>query len=241
MFRHDEEREIMDLKRQASAPLYEAIETFRKKRIVPFDVPGHKRGRGNPELVDLLGERCVGIDVNSMKPLDNLCHPVSVIKEAEELLKNNDILVTKRRNYYIETIYDHYVHTLYPEPLDETRKIIEEKCPEYLPAFDKHMKGKTMHAFNMFVMKKEYFDAYCEWLFDILFELTKRFEGTEYNSFHARYPGRISELLLDVWMNENGYAYKEVPFVYMEKIDMFKKGMGFLKAKFLHKKYGESF
>lgn len=75
----------MDLKRQASAPLYEAIEKFRKKRIVPFDVPGHKRGRGNPELADLLGERCVGIDVNSMKPLDNLCHPVSVIKEAEEL------------------------------------------------------------------------------------------------------------------------------------------------------------
>ena len=53
---------------------------------MPFDVPGHKRGRGNPELVDLLGERCVGIDVNSMKPLDNLCHPVSVIKEAEELM-----------------------------------------------------------------------------------------------------------------------------------------------------------
>ncbi|MDY6104937.1 MAG: aminotransferase class I/II-fold pyridoxal phosphate-dependent enzyme [Acetatifactor sp.] len=75
----------MDLRRQTSAPLYEAIERFRKKRIVPFDVPGHKRGRGNPELVDLLGERCVGIDVNSMKPLDNLCHPVSVIKEAEEL------------------------------------------------------------------------------------------------------------------------------------------------------------
>ncbi|MCR5216651.1 MAG: aminotransferase class V-fold PLP-dependent enzyme [Lachnospiraceae bacterium] len=75
----------MDLTRQASAPLYEAMERFRKKRIVPFDVPGHKRGRGNPELIDLLGERCVGIDVNSMKPLDNLSHPVSVIKEAEEL------------------------------------------------------------------------------------------------------------------------------------------------------------
>ena len=75
----------MDLKKQASAPLYEAIEKFRKKRIVPFDVPGHKRGRGNPELLDLLGERCVSIDVNSMKPLDNLCHPISVIKEAEEL------------------------------------------------------------------------------------------------------------------------------------------------------------
>ena len=54
-------------------------------RVVPFDVPGHKRGRGNPELTEFLGQKCVGVDVNSMKPLDNLCHPVSVIREAEEL------------------------------------------------------------------------------------------------------------------------------------------------------------
>ena len=53
--------------------------------MVPFDVPGHKRGRGNPELVKLLGKQCVELDVNSMKPLDNLCHPISVIKEAEDL------------------------------------------------------------------------------------------------------------------------------------------------------------
>lgn len=70
---------------QKRAPIYEALEEFRRNRVVPFDVPGHKHGRGNPELVGLLGERCVSIDVNSMKPLDNLCHPVSVIKEAEEL------------------------------------------------------------------------------------------------------------------------------------------------------------
>ena len=70
---------------QSRAPIHEALEKFRKKRVVPFDVPGHKRGRGNKELKDFLGETCVGIDVNSMKPLDNLCHPVSVIKEAEQL------------------------------------------------------------------------------------------------------------------------------------------------------------
>lgn len=75
----------MDRNRQKRAPIYEALERFRKQRVVPFDVPGHKRGRGNPELVQLLGEKCVGLDVNSMKPLDNLCHPVSVIREAEEL------------------------------------------------------------------------------------------------------------------------------------------------------------
>lgn len=70
---------------QNRAPVYEALEKFRRQRIVPFDVPGHKHGRGNPELVELLGQQCVSIDVNSMKPLDNLCHPVSVIREAEEL------------------------------------------------------------------------------------------------------------------------------------------------------------
>ena len=75
----------MDREAQKRAPIYEALERFKRKRVVPFDVPGHKRGRGNPELVQLLGEKCVGLDVNSMKPLDNLCHPASVIREAEEL------------------------------------------------------------------------------------------------------------------------------------------------------------
>ena len=75
----------MNIEKQRSAPVYEALERFRRQRVVPFDVPGHKRGRGNPELVRLLGEQCVSLDVNSMKPLDNLCHPVSVILEAENL------------------------------------------------------------------------------------------------------------------------------------------------------------
>ena len=70
---------------QSRAPIYEALENFRQMRVVPFDVPGHKHGRGNPELSKFLGDRCVEVDVNSMKPLDNLCHPVSVIREAEKL------------------------------------------------------------------------------------------------------------------------------------------------------------
>lgn len=70
---------------QNRAPIYEALQRFKKMRIVPFDVPGHKRGRGNAELTEFLGQSCLDVDVNSMKPLDNLCHPVSVIREAESL------------------------------------------------------------------------------------------------------------------------------------------------------------
>ena len=70
---------------QNKAPIYEALKWYKNQRIVPFDVPGHKQGRGNKQLKEFLGEDCLSVDVNSMKPLDNLCHPTSVIKEAEEL------------------------------------------------------------------------------------------------------------------------------------------------------------
>ena len=43
---------------QRRAPIYEALERFRQMRVVPFDVPGHKRGRGNPELTAFLGQQC---------------------------------------------------------------------------------------------------------------------------------------------------------------------------------------
>ncbi|MGI5848543.1 MAG: aminotransferase class I/II-fold pyridoxal phosphate-dependent enzyme [Christensenellales bacterium] len=70
---------------QTKTPILSALQAYKRRRVVPFDVPGHKQGRGTPELRDFLGEKCVSIDVNSMKPLDNLCHPISVIKEAEAL------------------------------------------------------------------------------------------------------------------------------------------------------------
>ena len=65
---------------QQRAPLLEAMQAHRLNRVVRFDVPGHKGGRGNHELAEFLGADCVRMDVNSMKNLDNLCHPVSVIR-----------------------------------------------------------------------------------------------------------------------------------------------------------------
>lgn len=161
--------------------------------------------------------------------------------QVEKLLENTDIILPKKRKYYIENLYDHYKHTMYIEPLDETRKIIEEQCPEYLTEFDKLHKRTSAHMFNMFIMKKEYLDKYCEWLFKILFELEKRIDPKQYDAFHARYLGRISELLLDVWINTNNLSYKEIKVIDMQNVNWFKKGFSFLKAKFTGKKYGESF
>ena len=173
-------------------------------------------------------------------PEERIEHVLSK-KEVEELLKETDIILPKQRNYYIENLYDHYKHTMYIEPLDETRKIIEEKYPDYLNEFDKLHKRKKAHMFNMFIMKKEILDDYCKWLFDILFELEKRVDSSQYDSFHKRFFGRVSELLLDVYINTNNLKYKEVKVIDIENVNWFKKGRSFLKAKFTGKKYDKSF
>ena len=175
--------------------------------------------------------------INKKKLFDS----VLTLEEADRILNDVDIIVPNLRKYYIENLYSHYSNTLYVEPLDITGKIIEEKYPEYKNEFDKLHKRTSAHMFNMFIMKKEKFDEYCNWLFDILFELEKRVDNDKYDTFHARFYGRISELLLDVWLNTNDYSYKSVKVMSMEKVDWMEKGTSFLKAKFKIEKYGKSF
>lgn len=162
-------------------------------------------------------------------------------QEASGLLENTDIILPKKRHYYIETLYNHYKHTLYIEPLDETKKVISELYPEYIPFFNKLYTRRSAHMFNMFIMKKEILDNYCTWLFTILEELESRIDTTNYDQFHARFYGRISELLLDVYLNKNNLKYQEINVMHMEKINWLKKGSSFIKAKLTNKKYDKSF
>lgn len=152
-----------------------------------------------------------------------------------------DVIVPKARNYVIETIGDHYRHTLPGEQLDATRNVIEGVCPEYLPAFDTEMAGTRAHMFNMLVAKADVFDAYCEWLFPLLSNAECCLGTKSYDAFNVRWPGRISELLLDTWLATNEVAWAEMPTVSPEPVNWYAKGKGFLGAKFLGKKYGQSF
>lgn len=170
--------------------------------------------------------------------------PIShVLTEAEavRLLTGKDGILPGKRKYYIENLYSHYVHTMHPEPLDITGEIIREKYPAYADAFEGLKKRTSAHMFNMMILRKDHLDAYCTWLFDILFELERRVDATAYDAFHARFFGRVSELLLDVWLSRQGLDVVEVPVIGMEKTNWFKKGGSFLMAKFFGKKYDKSF
>lgn len=162
-------------------------------------------------------------------------------KEASALLEKYEAILPKKRQYYIENLYSHYANTLQIKPLDITGEIIKEQYPTYYPAFEQLKKRTGAHMFNMLIMRKDVLDRYCEWLFAILFELEKRVPTDGMDSFHARFFGRVSELLLDVWIETEGIRYTEYPFVYTEKVNKLKKGIAFLRAKFFKEKYGKSF
>ena len=152
-------------------------------------------------------------------------------REITDILKTTDVILPKKRSYYIETSYSHYIHAHHKEDLGVTEQIITEKYPEYLDAYNRVMNSSKGHRFNMFVMKKEIFDSYCKWLFDILFELEKRLDISDYSVNDARVFGFVAERILDVWIQKNQIDYKEIPYVFMEKQNWIKKVGAFLRRK----------
>ncbi len=170
-------------------------------------------------------------------------------KEVRFLIKKGyKVIVPRKRRYYIESLYSHYVHTYQAEELDKTREIIEEYCPEYLDSFDTVLEKTSGYMFNMMIMERSLLNDYCTWLFNILDMLVERVDSSNMSDFEKRYPGRISELIFNVWLDQKvktGVISKdeiaELPFIYMEKVNKIKKGTAFLKAKFMHKGYDKSF
>ncbi|MFC6177404.1 DUF4422 domain-containing protein [Companilactobacillus huachuanensis] len=153
--------------------------------------------------------------------------------DIEQLLTDHDVILPKKRNYYIETNYSHYIHAHHEEPLIETRNILVETYPQYLESFDAVMDRNKAHMFNMFVMKKEQFNAYATWLFDVLGQLETRINISDYSVQEARVFGFVAELMMDVWIETNQINYVEAKWSMTGKKQTFKKAYNFLLRKFV--------
>jgi len=150
-----------------------------------------------------------------------------------ELIKKYDVILPRKRNYFIETVWSQYKNAHNIRDLEETRKIVEDKYPEYLISFDRVMNDKKLHLYNMFIMRKKDFDDYCEWLFDILFELENRIDISQYNNYQRRVFGFISERLFNVWLDYKNCKKVELDIIHIERINWIRKIISFLKRKFL--------
>ena len=113
------------------------------------------------------------------KKTKDLFQSVLTYDQIKPYLGKIKVFSPNKRKYYIESLYDHYKHTHYIEQLDETREIIAKLYPDYIDSFDQVVKRTYGYMFNMMIMQKDLLDAYCRWLFDILFELKDRMESNE--------------------------------------------------------------
>ena len=152
--------------------------------------------------------------------------------DYEKLLQSYDVILPKKRNYYIETVRSQYEHAHSKRDLDEVQTIIAERCPEYSEAFTKVMGRTKLHILNMFAMKKELFDEYCEWLFSIFFELEKRIDISGYNNYQARVYGFLGERLFNVWLEKQQLKVIEVNVVSLEPVKWSAKIINFVCRKF---------
>ena len=159
--------------------------------------------------------------------------------ELSALLDRHDAILPKPRNYFIESTYSQYAHAHHAQDLDVTRTILARNHPECLASFDAVMKSTRGHRFNMFVMKRALFDAYCAWLFDVLFELERQLDISAYSSYDARVFGFVGERLLDVWLDgtPEGRSARivEMPVLHLESQCWPKKVVRFLCRKFFSK------
>lgn len=173
----------------------------------------------------------------SKKIYSNIDNVLS-LAEIKGLLKKADIILPKKRNYYYETVYKHYVNSqksrkdMHTNDLETLKKIIKNYYPEYLEAYNKVMNRKKIHMFHIFIMNREKFNEYCEFLFDIAFKLEEELENIRIDK--TRYIGAITEFLMDIWIEKNNYKYVETNLMELERKNLIRRIILILKRKFIN-------
>ncbi|CAI2649318.1 hypothetical protein AKUA2003_12450 [Apilactobacillus kunkeei] len=154
------------------------------------------------------------------------------IKDIDKILQTYDLILPKKRNYVIETSYSHYIHAHMKEGLDVTENVIKENFPEYLESYNKVLQRRKAHMFNMFISSSKIFDDYSSWLFNVLSIVEKNIDISEWNQSESRIFGYISELLMDVWLDQHkDLKYKELRVGFIGNQHWIKKISNFIYRK----------
>ena len=146
------------------------------------------------------------------------CVEPQIIKK---LLSEYDIILPERLEFKDQTLYSQYEKYHHITDLNLAMNIIKEKYPEMSPYVDKLKEQNRGYFYNMFIMRKELFDEYAEFMFTILFELSRRIpDRSRRNLYQQRIEGFIAERIANVFfnylVNERGLFIKEVPVVQLD-------------------------
>lgn len=134
-----------------------------------------------------------------------LCHYRRYLSISDNIKKipNSDIDVILPTPVLVyPNAYSH--HTLYIKNDDwrNMMSVLKRMYPDYYEASKAIFSERTFYLHNIWIMKKEHLDKFCEWLFSILFEVEKLCEpyGTVR---HDRYMGYLGESLTSLYFLYN--------------------------------------
>ena len=130
----------------------------------------------------------------------------------EKLLSKYDIILPVARHWRVSNTQQYGDYHI-AKDWEMLRQIIKERHPEYLPAFEKTMDHSNKSVgYNMFITLWKHFDAYSEWLFDILFEVEKRVPPID-DPIQSRIYGYMSERLINVFCEHHHLKIKSIPLI----------------------------
>lgn len=132
-------------------------------------------------------------------------------EELDQIFRTHDIILAPPISYPV-SLDIHYAVSHNKEDILELRKIVERLYPDYIDAFDEVMTGNKLSLCNMFVMRKETFNHYSKWLFDILFELEKKGKVWD-DPYQARVYGFLSERLLNIYVKRHNMKVRHRPLI----------------------------
>ena len=142
--------------------------------------------------------------------LDSMSYDIIKNDDLYGILHKNDVIMARNITvpYNLRTEYSYILNSYDYKIL---KQVIMDMYPDYVYDFERIMYyGNKYSAFNMMVMKWEYYDDYCNWLFSILFELENRIDISNYKGYYARIYGYISERLLNVYVLHNSLKVKKL-------------------------------
>lgn len=125
----------------------------------------------------------------------------------ENLVTKYDIILPEKRDITsmpekCESNREQFLSSgfLHKKDLDIMMDVIQKKYPDYYSYAEKYLQDSKTYLNNMFIMKKDLFNQYCTWLFDILFECEKRIDYKDYSVEAIRTPGHLAERLLNIYL-----------------------------------------
>lgn len=132
--------------------------------------------------------------------------------DLEELLEKYDIILPTARHWRVSNTQQYNNYHI-AKDWETLRQIIKKRSPQYIPAFEKTMDHSNKAVgYNMFITHWKHFNAYSEWLFDILFEVERQVHPIE-DPIQSRIYGYMSERLINVFCEHHKMCIKNIPLI----------------------------